>query len=857
MKIVFLVVFFLNLVLAKDIELPASLLRYTSQKSVYQSGFNLPSFLLESLPSGNGDIGSAFKIMPNVQFDNTQFISNVQGEIDPANISVSGGLFYQNNFNLDGFNINNDLDPIGGGVAGMGGASQGLRGNKSQGFHIDTSLLKSLSLQDSNIGAAYGGFTGGVIEATLKEPRSDGFHGRISYQYTSDKLTRFHIDESLYETFLNSSDENNQPLFSKHLVKASFEGYLRENLGLIGSFSTTRSFIPLRAYSDVFRRNTQGTQRNSMHKQKRISDNYYLKAYYYPTENFNLETNLAYMPQNNSYFNNIAKDSFYTMKSGGLQSGIKGSWENAFGFWTNTLGYSSIASSRRSEKNYRLFWRYSQDDKNWAVSGRDPNLYASEGGVSDIDRNQNTFNYKSDMIFNTFSLQQSSHTFRLGFEINYQNVAREILKDYYYSGGSSSQGLVGDLQGVPCQGDIFGLSLCSTAVTSNNFNGQFIKRINVIKAGKVGFDTLSYGTYLEDDIKWDLNQFGILHTRFGIRLDGDDYMRKKTLAPRLSINYTAPWQTYASSLISGINRYYGRNLFSYRLYDSIVAATSQYNRTSIDSQWVLSDIKRSSGFKFSELDVPYDDEFVLGFNQNIWLFNVTLKHIYRQGKDEIIRRRRTPNNAPALDNYSSSYNFYTNDGSSQSHITTLMLSNSQAIESFGIKHYYLLSFDLSDVKRSYNLFAADELYYDNEEILYDGKVIRYRERPTENYNRPYTLRLNTIHTFTTQGIRWLLNNFLRYRASYERMIQLSKNDSRYDSNFDGNQYVKAKIKGAFSWDMRVGFEFGKKNIFFMNVDIYNILNRKNMTSLSRAGTSTAVAVYEAGRQFWLEAGYKF
>ena len=78
----------------------------------YQSGAAVSHQALDAVPNANGDMTSVLKILPNVQFDAAQQSSHTPGEINPANISISGGLFYQNNFQLDGFNINNDLDPI-------------------------------------------------------------------------------------------------------------------------------------------------------------------------------------------------------------------------------------------------------------------------------------------------------------------------------------------------------------------------------------------------------------------------------------------------------------------------------------------------------------------------------------------------------------------------------------------------------------------------------------------------------------------------------------------------------------------------------------------------------------------------
>ncbi|RDU58732.1 TonB-dependent receptor, partial [Helicobacter sp. MIT 14-3879] len=168
-----------------------------SHLKTYQSGSTINTQLLESHPSGNGDITSVLRILPNVQYDNAQLRSTTPGEIDPANISISGGLFYQNNFMLDGLNMNNDLDP----ASSQGNnpvATNALPG-RSQGLAIDTSLLESITVQDSNISAAYGGFTGGVIEANTRRPTKK-FGANISYQITQGNahsdafsMTNYHL----------------------------------------------------------------------------------------------------------------------------------------------------------------------------------------------------------------------------------------------------------------------------------------------------------------------------------------------------------------------------------------------------------------------------------------------------------------------------------------------------------------------------------------------------------------------------------------------------------------------------------------------------------------------------------------
>ena len=65
-----------------------------SRERYQSSAGEISRKMLESSPSGNGDIGSILRILPNVQYDITQLRSTTPGEIDPANISILGGLFF-------------------------------------------------------------------------------------------------------------------------------------------------------------------------------------------------------------------------------------------------------------------------------------------------------------------------------------------------------------------------------------------------------------------------------------------------------------------------------------------------------------------------------------------------------------------------------------------------------------------------------------------------------------------------------------------------------------------------------------------------------------------------------------------
>lgn len=226
--------------------------------------------------------------------------------------------------------MNNDLDPHGSTTNNQ----TSIRSTGSQGLNIDTSLLQSITVQDSNVSAAYGGFSGGVVEANVRRARKDdggikGWHGNISYQFTQGNanpqkfsLTKYHYDERAESNLFLSADERYQPEFFKYSIKSSLEGYITKDLGLVASFTTTQSIIPLSSYRNLASYR-YGNDLDKKRENKRQSYNYYLKAHWNPRENLTLEANLGYAPQYNTYYNDAAANSYYEMRSGGYQAGLK------------------------------------------------------------------------------------------------------------------------------------------------------------------------------------------------------------------------------------------------------------------------------------------------------------------------------------------------------------------------------------------------------------------------------------------------------------------------------------------------------------------------------------------------------
>lgn len=767
------------------------------------------------MPNGNGDITSILQILPSVQINNASRTSNTPGELNPANISISGGLPYQNSFRLDGFEINNDIDPAG----ATDTVQHSVRSGQSQGLNVDTSLLDSIVVLHSNVGAKYGRFSGGVVESNLRNPRKDGFHTNISLGYTSSKWTHYYIVEGLENQFANSTNENYQPNFTKHILRMNVESYLTKNLGFIASASFARSFIPLQAYNN-------GTSEEKR-TQKRQNDNFLIKLYYNPFENLSISYHFAYMPTHNTYFTPNWKNSYYEIKSGGIQSGLKIAYNNDFGILNASLGYSKLENSRNSQANYRKMGA------------------AAEGQWGSLSQIQDNANISLDFAFNTLELTNIKQYFSVGIEGIYQKALSHRPESTRVIFGCTNAQGTGIL-------DNWGID------TSMCGNSAFL-----FQEHKVGFSTYTYGVWLEDNANIDLDSAGELNARFGIRIDGDDYFKKHTLAPRFSLSYTTPTkQTYQTQIIFGANRYYARNLLSYKYRAIMTDSRLNYSRQDVNAPWnvttpttMITGIYRQTSFE--DLNVPYDDEIMGALVQNFGVISATVKYIHRLGKNQITQGLNTLGNE-----------VWSNEGRTKADIVSLEISQNQPIDTFGLKHNYYLALDYNDTRRTYNTHSV---YYSlNDQILYEGTQMSYANMPKQIYKQPFVLRFNTTHSLNIWRTKLNLNNTFRIRGKYDKIVLEDLNatcQNAQGGNITCESYSKRSFKESFSWDMRLGFESSvyKGNIIYINFDIYNVLNTKNLTTiglengvlLTGVPSNAGILTYELGRQFWAQVGYKF
>jgi hypothetical protein len=318
---------------------------------------------LEKIPNSSKNITDFLKVNPNVQFDNRARSGLQQGELSPSDISINGGLGYDNKFIVNGMSTNNNINPVG---ASTSNDPNDLLGT-SQSVAVNTDLLCDITVLDSNVSAEFGEFTGGVVSAKTCKPTTavGELHGQVNYDYTSDSWSKIQFPNAdAQENFEESTSEKSQPFFTKQGVSANVYGNVTESLGFNAFGSYRHSAIPLKTT----------LQDPTRFEQERESTNAGLELFYQPSDKTRLKVGAQFFENQGLYFVSNVKDSESTHTSDSQSFYVN--LEQDFAKFTleQQLNYQTQAAER-SALPYTYVWN-SSIDKNWGTdnSAREGNL---------------------------------------------------------------------------------------------------------------------------------------------------------------------------------------------------------------------------------------------------------------------------------------------------------------------------------------------------------------------------------------------------------------------------------------------------------------------------------------------------
>ncbi|MGQ5288207.1 TonB-dependent receptor plug domain-containing protein [Pectobacterium actinidiae] len=784
---------------------------------------------IKKMPTRNGSVTELLKNNPNVNFANETDSSLTQGEIAPENVSFHGEKFYNNNFMIDGLSNNNTINP-GANNGSLTSSPDGysptdLPAGGTQSFWINSELIDSLEVFDSNVSAKYGDFTGGVVNTRLKDPDLTKASGKISYRTTRDSWTRYHIDAEDAEDFASATNFYHQPKFKKEFYSVTFNQPLSDKAGFIFSYNRQQSTIPnYHAYLQEW------------HDQERLSETYLLKGSYLTDNGDIIRLTGMYSPHESTYYKEDVRNGGFTNTGGGYRGNIEWEHNATWGKMTSLAGYQYEQNKIDHESDTYQSWRrflFSQNFVSnvidWSSTGGTSGQNAYIGGYGSYATEKRTFTLKQDYELNPLALYGINHQIDLGWQVDSYHAQYRRFRDAYASRGTPTLS-----SSVVCNsGDAFCID-----------GEQYYKNVTLYPARKVEGSYVNYSLYLQDSMS-----YGNWEVTPGVRLQYDDFLKNPTVAPRFSTSYDV-FGDRSTRVFGGANRYYGQNLLAYKLRSGI-SSYEVLTRTDANSEWVSGGTRTASiDYDISDLKTPYSDELSLGLSQRVMDTIWTVKWVNRNGKDQFGRES------------------YTNEDGNRFY----RLNNNAKTEgndfSLTVEPISPYRFSLAEISWSFNAKygknkSSSQLYYDvgstdDQKVIFDGKLIDKRDMDALDFNNPWRAALNVNTYFPAWRLNW--NQRVGYTSGYSGYIVSSvscPDDNSACGSYDGDAslYEEVKFKDYFTYDWRFNYTqpVFKGQTIDLSLDVLNVLDQK--IEISRGTQASSTITYQTGRQFWLGVAY--
>ncbi|WP_439257568.1 TonB-dependent receptor plug domain-containing protein [Lonepinella sp. BR2271] len=775
-------------------------------------------------PIRNSHITELLRTNPNVQFSNSADSAANAGEIKPNEVSFHGEKYWENNFIIDGMSNNDNLNP--------GADARGIDNNEpyvlpdgnSQSLWIDPSLLKTVEVFDSNISAKYGNFTGGVINAELKDPNLEKATGRVYYRTTRSAWADYYVTGDT----TNNRYLNNHEHYVKHSYGFTHSTPVNDKFGLTFAYDRTTSEIDY--YHTDLRYADGGLVPNH---QKRVNETFLLRGVYLPDNGDLWRATLIYSPHKAEKPTNNVINGRYTETGGGIQGSIE--WEKQFANleMKTHLGYKKTGNEREYGSDY-----YVQYNAEYT----DDYLYESRyGGTGRVYTEKESYTAKQDFKLKEFDLGATSHNLSFGW-------SAELSKAQYKRDRAGSQYYYTNSNNVICNGADF----CQDGV-------GYASTLQYYATRNIKADDHDYGAYLQDNIKW-----GRLETTLGLRVDYNKFYGNTSLAHRLSTSYDV-FGDQSTQIFGGANRYYARSNLAQKLRQGI-AQTERYNR-GLNTDNTVGDWEFNSSFyngvrrTMNKVKTPYNDEFVLGLNQKLWDHNLTVKWVHRNSRDQLGTQQRIIDGT--------AYHVWVNNGTSKNDTISIALNSAKTYQFKGIELDWTLAGSIYHYRtnnRNYDSTTVSDIY---SKAIYNGQLYDSEEIPPADYNAPWKI-LGTIRTkFPSINLSW--DHTLSYTG---KKTQRTTSDYPYYCNGASStgsvataavcgdyvgevtQYYDESIPGYFNLDWRFTYTQPtvKDQYLEITLDVNNVLNKQVPVSTS---ASTARPYWRMGRNFWLGVSYNW
>ena len=180
---------------AEDEAIKVPILVEAQEIAVQPGHVRFDADFIQRLPGGEAHLADVLRANPAVDFGRESDLSRNSAVLRPGEISIHGQPFYQNAFLIDGIDTANDLNPAAAtDLWSIPSLTRPNGGSSPQAYYLDTNLIESVEVYDSNVPAEYGGFTGGVVDTELKRYSGENLVS-LGYSLRRDEWEQFHVTE--------------------------------------------------------------------------------------------------------------------------------------------------------------------------------------------------------------------------------------------------------------------------------------------------------------------------------------------------------------------------------------------------------------------------------------------------------------------------------------------------------------------------------------------------------------------------------------------------------------------------------------------------------------------------------------
>ncbi|MCY3620727.1 MAG: TonB-dependent receptor plug domain-containing protein [Gammaproteobacteria bacterium] len=769
---------------------------------------------ISRMPGGEANLADLLRVNPAVDFSRDAELSGSTAVQRPAEISIHGQPFYQNAFLIDGIDTANDLNPADvEDVWDAPGPWQIQGGSSPQGYYIDTGLVESVEVYDSNVPAEYGGFTGGVVAAELKDYDGEDTVS-IAYSLRRDEWEEFHVTED--DVGIN---DYRTAAYTPDYRRSSLVLGVQRGIGDLGlSLSVSRRHSTFAQRYDKFyhfaRRETQYLDYDD------VIDNIVGKV------DGNLGAtavgvSFRHARRRHDGLTSTTYDGRFDKSHDGNGLTIDIETAVALGRLEVTIGLDRLRDIIDSEDNRYVYHESAEG------SATDAQF---EGSYGDTEQSQTRMTVKPKLTFAPRTVGGVEHRIVLGGELqrtdSYYERPEEVVAELYWCVRDQGREGCQDQNGDGVSGP----------------EDEYLRDLQIFTAASVELTYGSAALYAEDRMaigQWQLN--------LGMRVDWNDYLGNVDLSPRFSVERDV-FGDDRTVVVGGLNRYYGRSFFRYKLNDAISAwrERTQFNSNgSVRREFVYVD--RSGDL---DLSTPYSDEWMLGLTQALGKASVGLQFVNRESRDGVNRARfcLDPDDARCREfNYT-----YVNEGRSSTQSVGLRLSSAESLRLGPTETTFAVSLGYKDATRQGTDTYDEEI--DPDLIYYNGDLIREADLPPWDYNVPFSTSFYTVTSFARWNLTW--SNFAKLRRG-----GTIARDSGADCDDDDIDYCEGSYNiyedfdfdSHWTFDARVEWrpDLIADSRGFVRLEIKNLLDDVVDTNSLRLSDRRR---FTSGRLFWVELG---